>query len=68
MQKFFSRAYDIFFFRYHCLQDFFLDKFPLQESFLGNCHPDSSYFQSVLLLLEDPQIVTMAISEFFPRG
>ena len=28
------------------MEDFFLDKFPLQEFFLGgNCHPTFGYFQ-----------------------
>ena len=42
LQEFFSLCVN-FVFRNHHLQDFFLDKFPLQEFFLGNCHPLSVF-------------------------
>ena len=46
MQEVFSRAYNLFVFRYHRLQDFLLESFSFQEFFLGgNCHPTFGYFQ-----------------------
>ena len=47
MQEVFSRAYDLFVFRYHRLQDFLLESFSFQEFFWGELSPHLRLFPVV---------------------
>ena len=48
MQEVFSRAYNLFVFRYHRLQDFLLESFSFQEFFFGGIVTPPSVISSGL--------------------